>query len=169
MDIFEALFTRRSIRKYLPKPVSDEDITLLLKAAMLAPSANNSRPWHFVVVRDEAARKALAERHPYAKMAAAAPLVIVVCANLDEQKESDFWAQDCSAATQNLMLAARGKNLGSVWCGLYPREEREGVVREILHLPPNVRALSLVVIGHSDQPFSEANRFNAEKIHYDRW
>ncbi|MDR3357988.1 MAG: nitroreductase family protein [Desulfovibrio sp.] len=169
MDIFEALFTRRSIRKYLPKPVSDEDITLLLKAAMLAPSANNGQPWHFVVVRDEAVRKALAERHPYAKMAAGAPVVIVVCAEPDEHKGAEFWVQDCSAATQNLMLAARGKNLGSVWCGLYPREDREGVVREILNLPPHIRALSLVVIGHCEQPFSEANRFSAEKIHYERW
>jgi nitroreductase len=168
MDIFEALFTRRSIRKYLPKPVSDEDITLLLKAAMLAPSANNCRPWHFVVVRDEATRKTLAERHPYAKMAAGAPVVIVVCANLDEQEEG-FWVQDCSAATQNLMLAARGMNLGSVWCSLHPIEDREGIAREVLHLPANVRALSLVVVGHSDQPFFEANRFNAEKIHYERW
>ncbi|MDR1776327.1 MAG: nitroreductase family protein [Desulfovibrio sp.] len=169
MDIFEALFTRRSIRKYLPKPVTDEDISLLLKAAMLAPSAHNCRPWHFVVVRDEATRKALAERHPYAKMAAEAPLVIVVCANLDEEKEAGFWVEDCAAATQNLMLAARGKNMGSVWCGLYPKEDREGVVREILQLPSNIRALSMVVVGYSDQPFFEANRFAAEKIHYDRW
>ncbi|MDR2574530.1 MAG: nitroreductase family protein [Desulfovibrio sp.] len=169
MDVLEALFTRRSIRKYTQKPVSDEDITILLKAAMLAPSAHNCRPWHFVVIRDEAVRKALAERHPYAKMAAEAPLVIVVCANLGEEKEPDFWVQDCSAATQNLMLAARGRNLGSVWCGLHPKEDREDIARDVLKLPPNVRALSLVVIGHSQQPFFEANRFDAAKIHYERW
>jgi nitroreductase len=169
MDILEALFTRRSIRKYSSEPVGDEDIALLLKAAMLAPSAHNCRPWHFVVVRDEATRKTLAQRHPYAKMAAEAPVVIVVCADLDAQKESDFWVQDCSAATENLMLAARGRNLGSVWCGLYPKDDRESIVRDVLNLPSNIRALSLVVIGHSTQPFFEADRFNADKIHYERW
>lgn len=110
MDIFEALFTRRSIRKYTQEDVSDEDLNILLKAAMLAPSASNRQPWHFVVVRDPEVRAALAGRHPYAKMAADAPVVIVVCADLNEEKTPGFWVQDCSAATQNLMLAARQKS-----------------------------------------------------------
>ncbi|BAV92101.1 nitroreductase family protein [Candidatus Desulfovibrio trichonymphae] len=169
MDMFEAIFTRRSIRKYTTEPVSDEDVTLLLKAAMLAPSAHNCRPWHFVVVRDAAVRKSIAERHPYAKMAAEAPVVIVVCANLNEEKEPGFWVQDCSAATENIMLAARGKNLGTVWCGLHPMKDRAKVIRETLNLPSNIMPLSIVVIGHPAEAFSEANRYNAEKIHYDRW
>lgn len=112
MDIFEAMFTRRSIRKYTQDPVDDEDLKLLLKAAMLAPSASNRQPWHFVVVRDANVRAAIAERHPYAKMAADAPLLIVVCADLNEEKTPGFWVQDCSAATQNILLAARGQESG---------------------------------------------------------
>lgn len=169
MDIFEALFTRRSIRKYTQEDISDEDLSILLKAAMLAPSASNRQPWHFVVVRDPKVRAALAERHPYAKMAADAPVVIVVCADLNEEKTPGFWVQDCSAATQNLMLAARARNLGSVWCGLHPVEDRIRPVREILNLPDNVMPLSLVVLGHPAQPFSEADRFRADRIHSDRW
>lgn len=169
MDIFEAMFTRRSIRKYTQDPVDDEDLKLLLKAAMLAPSASNRQPWHFVVVRDANVRAAIAERHPYAKMAADAPLLIVVCADLNEEKTPGFWVQDCSAATQNILLAARGKNLGSVWCGLHPVEERMRVVREILNLPDHVMPLGLICIGHPAQPFSEADRFREDRIHYDRW
>lgn len=169
MDIFEALFTRRSIRKYTQEDVSDEDLNILLKAAMLAPSASNRQPWHFVVVRDPEVRAALAGQHPYAKMAVDAPVVIVVCADLNEEKTPGFWVQDCSAATQNLMLAARARNLGSVWCGLHPVEDRILPVREILNLPDNVMPLSLVALGHPAQPFSEADRFRADRIHNDRW
>ena len=102
-------------------------------------------------------------------MAADAPLVIVVCADLNEEKTPGFWVQDCAAATQNLMLAARARNIGSVWCGLHPVEERVQPVREILHLPGNVMPLSLVVLGHPAQPFAEADRFRADRIHNDCW
>jgi nitroreductase len=168
MDVFEALFTRRSIRKYTQEPVTDEDVGLLLKAAMLAPSANNRQPWHFVVVRDKKKRETIAARHPYAKMAAEAPVVIVVCGDVADG-EGGYWVQDCSAATQNLLLAARGKNLGTVWCGVYPVDERVAAVREILNLPASVMPLGLVVLGHPAQPFSEARRFNESKIHHDMW
>ncbi|GFH62261.1 MAG: putative NAD(P)H-dependent FMN reductase [Candidatus Desulfovibrio kirbyi] len=169
MDIFEALFTRRSIRVFTPEPVSDDDVTVMLKAAMLAPSANNCQPWHFVVIRDKKVRGAFAERHPYAKMAAESPVVIVVCGNTAEEKPHGFWVQDCSAATQNLMLAARGRNLGTVWCGLYPVEDRAALARDILHLPDGVIPLSLVAVGHTTQPFFEADRFKKNRIHYDTW
>ena len=109
MDVFEALFTRRSIRKFTDEPVSDADLQLVLKAAMCAPSAHNKQPWHFVVVRDTALLSAIAERHPYAKMAAEAPVVVVVCANPEESKSPGYWQQDCSAALENMLIAARGR------------------------------------------------------------
>lgn len=169
MDLFEALFTRRSIRKYTEEDVSPDDVKLMLKAAMLAPSANNRQPWHFVVLRDKSVRAAIAERHPYAKMAADAPVVIVVCADLNEEKTPGFWVQDCSAALQNLMLAARGRNLGTAWCGLHPVEDRVAPVREILNLPAQVMPLGLVAVGHPAQPFAEVDRFREDRIHHDRW
>ena len=169
VDIFEALFTRRSIRSFTAEDVSEEDLDMVLRAAMAAPSAHNSQPWHFVVVRDAEARKAVAARHPYAKMAADAPVVIAVCADPAECKEEGFWQQDCSAALENILLAARGRNLGTVWCGMHPVEDRVEPVREILGIPAGINILGLVVMGHPAQPFRKVDRYKAEKIHFDRW
>ena len=169
MDVFEALFTRRSIRKFTAEPVSDEDLQLVLKAAMCAPSAHNKQPWHFVVVRDKALLASIAERHPYAKMAAEAPVVIVVCANPDEATAPGYWQQDCTAALENMLIAARGLNLGTVWCGMYPFEDRVEPIRDLLNVPAQINMLGLVVMGHPAQPFAEADRFNESKVHLNGW
>lgn len=147
MDVFEALFTRRSIRKFTDEPVSDADLQLVLKAAMCAPSAHNKQPWHFVVVCDKTLLSAIAERHPYAKMAAEAPVVVVVCANPEESKSPGYWQQDCSAALENMLIAARGLSLGTVWCGMYPFEDRVEPIRELLKVPAQINMLGLVVMG----------------------
>lgn len=169
MEFFEALRTRRSIRKYTAEPVAQEDVRAMLEAGMLAPSASNRQPWHFVVVDDRATLDRIAAEHPYAKMAADAPLAIVVCGDLDAEKTKGFWVQDCSAATQNLMLAGRALGIGSVWCGLHPVEDRVAPVRRILGLPDNIIPLSLVVMGHPAQDFSEANRYQEAKVHHNHW
>ena len=169
MDVFEALFTRRSNRKYTDEPVSDADVQTMLKAAMLAPSAKNERPWAFVVVRDAATRAELSEATPYVKMAAHAPVVVVVCGDLNEDKAGGRWEQDCAAAIENLLLAARGLDIGTVWCALHPDAERVGNVRRILGIPEHVVPLGLVCVGHPAQPFSEADRFMPERIHRERW
>lgn len=169
MDLLEGIRTRRSIRKYADTPVSEKDIELLLQCAMLAPSAKNARPWHFVVATEEATRQKLAEASPYTKMAASAPLVIVVCADMREEKVGDFWVQDCAAATENILLAARGLNLGSVWCGIYNEPERMRLVQEALAMPKEVYPFNLICIGHPAQPFSEAHRFMPERVHRGKW
>ncbi|HJA76341.1 MAG TPA: nitroreductase family protein [Candidatus Desulfovibrio gallistercoris] len=169
MEFFEALRTRRSIRKYTAEPVAQEDVRVMLEAAMLAPSASNRQPWHFVVVDDRATLDRIAAEHPYAKMAADAPLAIVVCGDLDAEKTKGFWVQDCSAATQNLMLAGRALGIGSVWCGLHPVEDRVAPIRRILGLPDNIIPLSLVVMGHPAQDFSEADRYQEAKVHHNHW
>ena len=169
MDVFEAIFTRRSIREFTSEDVSDADLETILRAAMSAPSAHNRQPWHFVAVRDKALLAQIAEAHPYAKMASKAPLAIVVCANPAEAKEPRYWQQDCTAALQNILLAARGKNLGTVWCGMHPLEDRVEPIRHLLKIPADINILALVVVGHPAQPFSEADRFKAEKIHHNGW
>lgn len=169
MDLFEALFTRRSIRKYTDEPVSDADVETMLKAAMLAPSAMNERPWAFVVVRDAEIRAALSGATPYVKMAAHAPVVIVVCGDLNEEKAKGHWEQDCSAAVENLLLAARGLNIGTVWCAVHPEAERVANVRRILGIPDHVVPMALICAGHPAQPFSEAHRFMPGRIHHERW
>lgn len=169
MELIEALRTRRSIRKYTSEPISDDDVHDLLDAAMHAPSAKNEQPWHFIIVRGEATRSALSKTTPWTYMAAEAPVVIVVCGDLNCDKANGMWPQDCAAATQNMLLAARGRNIGSVWCGIHPQKERETIVREILGLPENIVPFGMVCLGHPDQPFKEEHRFREDRIRREKW
>lgn len=169
MDLFEALRTRRSIRKYTADPVTDEDVHILLEMAMLAPSAKNEQPWQFVVVRSEAGRGALAGTSPYTHMAAQAPVVIVVCGDLHQDKAAGMWVQDCAAAIENLMLAARGRNLGTVWCGVHPVAERVAHIRATLGLPEHIIPLGLICVGHPAAEFKTENRYNAALVHLETW
>ena len=169
MDVFEAIFTRRSIREFTAEDVSDADLDIMLRAAMAAPSAHNRQPWHFVVVRDKALLAQIADAHPYAKMAAHAPLAIIVCANPAEAKQPGYWQQDSTAALENLLLAARGKNLGTVWCGLHPQEERVEPIRQLLKIPADINILALIVAGHPAQPFTAVDRYKEEKVHHNGW
>ncbi len=170
MDVLEAIHTRRSIRKYEEgRDISEEQVRTLLAAAMTAPSAGNAQPWHFVVVRDPAIRERLSRTHPYVGMAATAPVVVVVCAEPALEKYPGYWVQDCSAATQNLLLAACDLGLGTVWTGLYPMEERCKAVAEILNLPQGVIPLSLVPVGHPVQEFKHQDRYKEERVHRETW
>src|SRR6056297_2569661 len=134
----EEIFERRSIRKYKDKEVEEEKIQKLLEAAVAAPSAGNEQPWHFIVIKDREKLDHLAEIHPYAKMLKEAPLAIAVCADLNKQRHQGFWVQDCSAATQNILLEAVSLDLGAVWIGAYPNQKREKVVSEALEVPNNI-------------------------------
>lgn len=169
MDIYEAIVTRRSIRKFTTDPVADEDVRLLLKCAMSAPSASNQQAWQFVVIRDESMRQTVSKSSPYTGMAAHAPLVIIVCGDLREEKAPGFWPQDCAAAIQNMLLAARGRNLGSVWCGIHPVREREDYLKKALALPDGVIPFALVCVGHTEMKFHEEERFLAERVHMGQW
>ena len=167
MDALETLFTRRSIRKYTDQPIADADVETMLKAAMLAPSANNRQPWQFIVVKQPEHLKAVADMHPYGKMAAQAALAIVVCGTV---AEPEYWIQDCAAATENLMLAARALGIGSVWCGLHPLEDRKTPFKEYFRIPEGVEPFALIVLGYPAQPFSEAGtRVQPSRVHYEQW
>jgi nitroreductase len=160
------IFARRSIRKYADKAVSVEDIRSLLEAGMAAPSASNRQPWHFVVVQDRATLKRLANAHPYGKMLAEAALGIAVCG---DPGVSDWWVVDCSAATENILVAAAGLGLGSVWLGCYGRAEREQMVRKELGIPSQVGVLSLISIGHPAEHKEPRTQYDASRVHADRW
>jgi len=162
--MIEWIKARRSIRKYTSEPVTDEQIQTLLEAAMAAPSASNLKPWEFVVVRDAALRKELSGVHPWAKMAADAAVVFVICGR---PKDSDHWVEDCSAATQNLLLAVTALGLGAVWVAIYPRAQREDGVRRILHLPEDWRPLCLVPVGHPAETKPPRTQYDPARVHYD--
>ena len=169
MDIFTALHTRRSIRSYTGEPVSGQAIRTLLDAAMIAPSAGNARPWQFVVVDDPEILKQVPAINSYAGMASRAPAGILVCGDLEAEKYKGFWVQDCSAAIQNMLLAATGLGLGAVWTGIYPVEERVAGFRRLLGLPDSIVPLALIVIGHPALEAERKSRFEAAKVHHNTW
>lgn len=165
--MLETIFARRSIRKYTDEPVAEEQVRKLLEAAMAAPSASNRQPWHFVVVQDRGQLRRLAEAHPYGRMQAEAALSIAVCA--DRALSPRHWVQDCSAATENLLLAATALGLGSVWLGVYPDAERAAGVKEVLGIPEGIEVLCLVAIGHPAEEKPPRTQYNPQRVHRDRW
>ena len=169
MDAMDAILTRRSIREYTPQPVPDAVITELLEAAMSAPSAGNEQPWHFVVINERQILDEIPTFHPYAGMLAGASVAIVVCGDEGLAKHRGFWVQDCSAATENLLIAVNAKGLGAVWVGLYPVEERVVEMRKLLGIPDHVIPFALIPIGYPLAPGSRANRYNPARIHHSRW
>jgi len=172
MDALEAIFKRRSVRRYVKKEIEDDKVEVLLKAAMYAPSAGNEQPWHFVVVKNRELLKKLAEAHPSGKMLNDAALAIVVCVDKKLSKyKVDMWVQDCSASTQNILLAATALGIGSVWLGVYPVEKRIKDVSEILRIPEDITPFSIVSLGYPEnEVFKELpERFKKERIHFDSW
>lgn len=165
--LIKTIFSRRSIRKYTPDPVSEEDIKTLLEAAMAAPSASNRKPWHLVVVTERATLDRLADSHRYGKMLHEAPLCVAVCG--DTSTSERFWVQDCSAATENLLLAATALGLGAVWLGVHPSGERVADIKEILGIPEDVNPLNLVSIGHPAEEKEPRTQYDEERVHREKW
>ena len=169
MDTLDAIFTRRSIRKYTDRAVPDDLVSQLLKAAMAAPSAGNEQAWQFIVIRDRALLDAIPKFHPYSAMLKYASMAVLVCGDLTLEKYKGYWVQDCSAAAQNLLLAATAQGLGAVWTGVYPMEDRVAGMRKLLNLPEHVIPLSLLPIGYPAEQPAQTDRFNTERVYKDRW
>ncbi|WP_339137266.1 MAG: nitroreductase family protein [Candidatus Electrothrix sp. GW3-4] len=169
MEIFEALHTRRSIRKYTEGDVGEEIVWKILAAAMCAPSAGNEQPWQFVVIRERTLLDSIPEFHPHASMVRQASLGILVCGDTRLEKYKGFWVQDCSAATQNLLLAAHGAGLGAVWTGVHPDKGRERGFRHLLGLPEEVVPFSFVPLGPVNQQLARKDIFLEERVHMNRW
>lgn len=169
MDALKAIHTRRSIREYQEKPISAEILKKLLAAAMAAPSARNQQPWEFIVITEKDLLEKIPTINPYTQMAPKAPLAILVCGNLDIETSPGYWVVDCAAATQNLLLAAHALGLGAVWTGTYPNEDRMDGYTELFNLPEHILPHSLVVLGYPNKNPPHQDRFQAERIHYNRW
>jgi nitroreductase len=163
MDTLDAIFTRRSIRKFKADGVPPEMVETLLRAGMQAPSANNLQPWYLVVITRREVLDRIPSFHPYSAMLTQAPLAILVCGDRTLQPMEGYWVQDCSAATQNILLAAHALGLGAVWLGIHPREERIRGMRALLHLPDEKAPLSLIALGWPAEPKGRADRFKPEK------
>ena len=169
MEALEAIKTRRSIRKFKPGDVSKEIQRELLEAAMLAPSAGNEQPWQFVVIDDRKTLEEIPLICPTAAMCRQAPLAILICGDQNLEKYPDFWVQDCSAATENLLLAAHAQGLGAVWAGVYPMKERVDGFRRMFALSKEITPFALITLGYPDEAPAPAIRYKEERVHYNRW
>jgi nitroreductase len=169
MDCLEAISTRRSVRKFSDAEVTPAEIEVLLRAAMAAPSAGNQQSWRFVVVHDAETRARLADSTPYGKPMGRATLGIVVLGDTTVETFPGNWANDCAAAVENLLLAAHATGLGACWLGVYPGEEREQAVADIIGAPDGIRPYCMIAVGRPEAPGPEVDRFSAEKVRQDRW
>ena len=169
-EAIKNIMTRTSIRKYTDQPVSKTDIETLLRAGMAAPTAVNRQPWHFVAVTDKAKLKELSGGR--GGMLEQCALAIVVCGNMEKTmqgKGQEFWIQDCSAATENILLAANALGLGAVWTGGYPMEERVASISKALKLPETIIPLCTIVIGHPAESPTPKDKWKPENISYNEF
>ncbi|MDR0820266.1 MAG: nitroreductase family protein [Endomicrobium sp.] len=165
MDI---LLERKSVRKYTDEDVKKEDLDYILRAAMSAPTARNTRCYSFIVIKDKETHKKIASLHHAAQMILQAPLAILVVGDQNAAFER-YLPQDCAATTQNILLAATARGYGSVWCGVYSNEEKSKAMEKLFNLPENIKAFSLVVIGKSADNNPPKNGWQPEKIKYEVW
>jgi nitroreductase len=169
MDALEVIKNRRSIRKYLDKKISEDEIKILLEAAMAAPSAHNKQPWHFIIIENKETHQEIMKFHSYSKMLAAASHAILVCGDLELEGGTGFWVEDCSAATQNILLAAKATGLGAVWLGVYPQNDLVEGIRTMLSLPEKIIPFCIVSLGYPAEEKQPSNRYNEAKIHLEKW
>jgi len=163
----EWILKRRSIRKYTDEIISPETVRSLLEAGMAAPSARNVQPWHFIVVTDRHQLNALADAHPYGGMLAHAPLAIAVAGDITSS--GAYWIQDCSAATENILLAASALGLGAVWLGVTPREDRIRAVDSVLSVPDGFQTLCVISLGYPAEEKEARTQYREDRIHQNSW
>jgi len=162
----QIIFSRRSIRAYTDQPVSEADITNLLQAGMAAPSGGNRKPWHLVVVTDKQTLGAIAAAPPYARILGNAALAIVVCG---DPSISGWWLQDCTLATENILIAAAGLGLGAVFLGCHGKAEREQPIRQVLDIPEGIGLASVLCIGHPAEEKEPRTQYDPTQIHRNKW
>ena len=168
----ENIMTRVSVRQFTGEKISDEQIDILLRAAMAAPSAINKQPWAFVVVTDEALIAKLGEALPYSRCSNKPACAFIPCGDLSKAIEGEmaaFWINDVSAATENLLLAAHAMGLGAVWTGLHPDMNRAAMVQQMLGLPEHIIPLCVVPVGVPAEQPEVKDKYKPENIHFNKW
>ena len=169
--VYKNILTRASVRTYLDKPIDSTKIGRLLRAGMAAPSSADKRPWHFVVVTDRKLLDGLAKANPNAGFAKKAPLAIVVCGDMTKTLQGggkDFWIQDVSAASENILLTAHAMGLGAVWTGTYPAPDRCKAVTEVLGLPEYLVPFNTIVIGYPASQVKPKDKWDERNVTYNK-
>ncbi|MFQ3547941.1 MAG: nitroreductase family protein [Termitinemataceae bacterium] len=170
--VIETILSRCSIRQFTGDTIPEEDIELILRAGMAAPSAVNVQPWNFILITDRTILEKLQRELPYAKMLDKAACAIIVCGipDKDETFAKIFWIQDCSAATENILLAAHALGYGAVWTAVYPESDRMEIVRKACEIPQTVIPLNVIPIGIPSPGASKVrDKFSMNNIHRNHW
>lgn len=168
----EDIMTRTSVRSYSDRQVEKETVDTLLRAAMAAPTAGNKQPWRFVVIDDKAILQSISENFHTMTMAKDASIAVIMCGDTQSAfpgELSDYWIQDVSAASENLLLAAHAMGLGAVWCGIYPQMDRVEQFSEMLNLPGNIIPMACICVGYPSGETTPKDKWKPEYIHYNSW
>ena len=169
MDAIDGILTRRSIRKYTKKSIPDGVIKELLEAGVSAPSAGNQQPWQFIIIDNREVLDEVSQVLPNGKLLKDANKAILVCGDLNLETHKGYWPIDCSAATQNILLAAHAKGLGACWLGIYPREERVENLKKLFKTPEHIIPFSVISLGFPDKESKKVDRYDDSKIHKNTW
>jgi nitroreductase len=165
--VVKNILNRTSVRQYCVQDVEKEKIDIIIKSGMAAPSAVNLQPWEIVLITDRKVLNEIARKHPYASFTKNASIAIVVCGN--SEISPDYWVQDCSAVTENILLATESLGLGAVWCGVYPNQDIVSTIQQILKLPKNIIPLNVIPIGYPKGENLPKQKYNPSKIHINSW
>ena len=170
--VINTIMTRTSVRQYTEEPVSEAQIETLLRAAMAAPSAADVRPWSFVVVKERAMLDSIPMHIREARPVGRSQVAITICGDMQRAFEGEtrnYWIEDTSAATENLLIAAHAMGLGAVWCGVYPQSEKVRYMRELLQLPEYIVPMGIVAIGHPAESPEPKDKWDPERVHVNVW
>ena len=167
--MLDVIYKRRSIRKYQNKPVEEEKLNEVLKAAMYAPSGMNKQPWHFIVCKERKTLDEVQKIHPYSSMLSSAPCCIIVAGDTKMEHAKGSYIQDCAAAVENLLLAACALELGTCWLGIYPDKTRQGQFKKLFNMPSDIEPLCVVALGYPDEKKDMPQRFDQSKVHFEKW
>lgn len=163
----ETIFNRKSVRKYTERPVEKEKLETLVRAGMAAPSSRDRRPWEFLIVTDRDLLDKMGDGLPLARMLKETKQAIIVCG--DTVKSENAWQLDCSAAAQNILLAAESMGLGAVWTAAYPYPERMKIIQDALQLPEHILPLTVIPLGYPTGIEKPKDKYNKKQIHYNGW
>ena len=169
--IINCMRTRVSVRAFTGEKISEEQIQTLLQCAMAAPSAMNHQPWAFIVVTEDSILEQLGQEFPYSRCDQKPACAIIPCGDLTKaiKGSEDFWINDVSAATENILLAAHAMGLGAVWTGLHPNMERATAAQQLLGLPEYIIPLCIVPVGVLAEQPEIKDKWNTDNIHYNKW
>ncbi|KAF0198168.1 MAG: nitroreductase [Bacteroidetes bacterium] len=170
--VLNVIHSRKSVRHYTEQTVSREILETLVRAGMSAPSAVNRQPWVFIAIDERQTLDELGSRLPYARMLLKTNAAIVVCGDMKkapDEWQQEFWIQDCSAATENILIAAEAIGLGSVWTAVYPAKDRIEIVRRSLNLPDHIIPLNVLPIGFPDNIDKPKDKWNPGKLIWNKW